>query len=195
MPEFQNLLVVIGASAGGMKPLRVIVETLPASFEGTLIVATHRDPSLEANCLASILENVTRLQVRDPVQGESLVCQTLYVGPPSKALTVEGDIAHYHRVEEDVQRMERIDVLFEAAARFAGRNAVGVILSGMLWDGIEGLKAIAAAGGRCLVQSPMDAQFDSMPMNAISEVDLDLIGSAEEIAGKLISIAEDRSCR
>lgn len=194
-PEFKNLLVVIGASAGGLQAIKGVIQNLPATFEGTLMVATHRDPSIQENVLAEILRLNTRLQVRDPVEGESLVCQTLYVGAPSNSLTVEGDVAHLEKVEEDVRRIERIDALFEAAARYAGPNAVGVILSGMLWDGVEGLKAIQKAGGRCIVQSPSDAQFDSMPVNAINQIEADFIGSTEQIAEKLIQIAADRSCQ
>ncbi|MEO0530236.1 MAG: chemotaxis protein CheB [Planctomycetota bacterium] len=194
-PEFKNLLVVIGASAGGLAPIKEIIQSLPEHFSGTLMVATHRDPELPGNLLADILEQNTRLTVRDPVKGEKLLCQTLYVGPPSKALTVDRLFAGLEKVEEEVLRIERIDRLFETAAKYGEENTVGVILSGLLSDGIEGLKAIQAAGGCCIVQSPGDAQFDSMPVNALNEIDADFVGTDAEIAERLTEIAAGRTCQ
>ena len=71
---------------------------------------------------------------------------------------------------------------------------MGVILSGLLWDGVEGLSAIHQAGGKCLVQSPADAIFQDMPLHAIDAVDIDFVGTADEIAQRLIEIARPRSC-
>lgn len=182
-------LVVIGASAGGLPAIREIVTRLPSDFRAIVIVATHRDPALMDNLLAKILEHHASLKVRDPVEGENLTCQTLYVGPPSKALVVEDDDARLMRVEEEVRRLERIDALFETAAKFAGERAIGVILSGTLWDGVAGLQAIHEAGGQCLVQDPLDALFPDMPLNALREVEVDYVGSTEEIAVRLTELA------
>ncbi len=193
--SFPNLLVAIGASAGGLQAINGLISELPEDFEAVLVIATHRDPSLAGNRLAEIIEWNTHLRVRDPIEGEKLVCQTVYVGPPSKSLVVEGRDAHLLRVEEEVSRLERIDALFEAAANHAGQNAVGVILSGMLWDGVEGLKAISQAGGRCMVQKPAEAIFSEMPVNAINSVAIDYVGSVKEIAVRLTELASGRTCQ
>lgn len=193
--KFPNLLVVIGASAGGLPAIKGLISELPEDFEAVLIVATHRDPDSQVNHLAEILQRNTRLRVRDPIQGEKLDCQTIYVGPPSKSLVLDGLDADLQHVEKDCLRIERIDALFETAARYAGPNAIGVILSGMLWDGVEGLKAISEAGGRCMVQEPTEAIFKDMPINAINAVEMDCVGSVKEIAERLTQIAADRCCQ
>jgi two-component system chemotaxis response regulator CheB len=70
-----------------------------------------------------------------------------------------------------------------------------VILSGALSDGIAGLQAIKAAGGTCLVQSPDDALFESMPREALAAIEPDLVGTPLEIASHLIELAAGRKCR
>lgn len=193
--QFRNLLVVIGGSAGGFAAISKIVELLPENFQATLVVATHRDPKQQHNQLAEILSLRANLSVQQPVEGQQLVCTTIYVGHPSESVQVEGQSASLDVVETITDRMSRIDDLFHSAARVAGPNAVGVILSGMLSDGVSGLQAISEVGGRCIVQSPSDAQFPDMPRNALAAVGVDFVGTAEEIAAHLIQIASDRDCQ
>lgn len=159
-----------------------------------MVVATHRDPTAEVNSLAEIFKQNTRLSVREPVEGESLHCTTLYIGHPSKSLLIEGQEAHLDDVAGHIERLQRIDELFRSAARSAGANAVGVILSGTLWDGVAGLKAIHEAGGKCIVQDPEDAAFDDMPRKALEQVDVDYVGTDDEIASILVELAAGRNC-
>lgn len=192
--SFPNLLVVIGASAGGLQSIREIVRLLPNTFQGVVIVATHRDPNVSRNHLAEILSQDGRLTVREPVEGESLNCTTLYVGRPAESVVVDGRRAHIDEVSTHLERLHRIDELFLSAAKHAGRNTIGVILSGTLWDGIAGLEAINKAGGKCIVQHPHDASFDEMLRRAIEAVDIDYAGNTTEIAGILVEFAAGRSC-
>lgn len=193
--EFRNLLVVIGGSAGGFQAITRIVELLPEDFQATLVIATHRDPKQQQNQLADILSRRANLRVHQPAEGEELVCTTIYVGHPSESVQIEGQSATLDEVQSLVDRLSRIDDLFCSAAEVAGPNAVGVILSGMLSDGVAGLQAISRAGGRCIVQSPAEAQFPDMPRHALAAVGVDFVGTAEEIAGHLQKIAADRECR
>ena len=192
-PANSNLIVAIGASAGGFKEIVTIVEGLPQWFAGTLIVATHREPTHE-NVLADILARRARVRVEEPEDEEHLECTTIYVGHSDETVAVEG--AEFD-VEVDISqyaRMHRIDDLFTSVARSAGKNAVGVILSGMLSDGAAGMRAIKEAGGRCLVQSPGDAKFPSMPLHALAEVDPVFVGTAAEISSFLMEMALGENC-
>lgn len=191
--KYPNLLIVIGASAGGLQQIIRIVEKLPTHFQATLLVACHREPS-GPNMLQDILTRHTGLRVRQPVEGEKLCCTTIYVGSPAESVEIDGNRIHSEIDVSDVARMERIDDLFITAAQSARENTVGVILTGMLSDGVEGLKAIHAAGGYCIVQDPKDAKFESMPKNALAEVEADFVGTSDEIAERLIRLAEGRSC-
>lgn len=192
--RFPNLLVVIGASAGGLSPIRSIVSQLPSTFQGVVVVATHRDPAAKENSLLDILGRDARLTVREPVDGESLQCTTIYVGHPSQTFQLDGRGAQLDDIAGHMERSQRIDELFHSAARHAGSNAVGIILSGTLDDGIAGLKAIHEAGGTCIVQDPQKAKFEGMPREALATVDVDLVGDATEIASLLVELAAGRSC-
>ncbi|MCA9072213.1 MAG: chemotaxis protein CheB [Planctomycetaceae bacterium] len=190
---YPNLLIVIGASAGGVSAITKIIKQLPSSFQGAILVATHRDPSQTNNMLKDVLDHNTRLRVCEPSEGEKIHCTTIYVGRNCDSIIVDGQEIHLDFVS-DVERLKRIDYLFESAA-IAGKNAVGVILSGMLWDGVEGLKAIHEAGGKCIVQDPEDALFPDMPRNALATIPVDYVGTTDEIASLLMELAAGRSCQ
>ncbi|MEQ8208874.1 MAG: chemotaxis protein CheB [Lacipirellulaceae bacterium] len=193
-PQYPNLLIVIGASAGGLQQIVKIIRELPDYFQATVLFACHRDPK-SPNVLHEILAKNTDLKVKQPIAGEKLVCTTIYVGKPEESVEVEGRHLRTEIDISDLARMERIDDLFKSAAQSAGENAVGVILTGMLSDGVEGLKAINEAGGYCMVQDPDDAEFESMPVSALKEVDADFVGTTDAITQKLISLAEGRVCK
>ena len=192
-PANQNLIVAIGASAGGFKEIITIVEGLPPSFAGTLIVATHREPKHE-NVLADILARRARVRVNEPADEESLECTTIYVGHSDETVEVDGQQFDVEVDTSRYARMHRIDDLFKSVAHSAGKNSVGVILSGMLNDGTEGMRAIKDAGGRCLVQSPSDASYSSMPLHALAEVEPVFVGTAAEISSFLMEMALGEHC-
>lgn len=192
--EYPNLLVAIGASAGGVRAIGDIVEELPEDFQAAVVVATHRAASRD-NLLAQVLQNRTRLKVFEPTHGEELTCTRLYVGRGQEMIEVEGRDFQIDIDHDGARKLRRIDDLFVSVAESAGENAVGVVLTGMLWDGVAGLQAIDEAGGVCIVQDPLDASFASMPLNALDAVDVDYVGTTKEIAHRLVELARNRNCR
>ena len=188
-----NLIVAIGASAGGFKEIVTIVEKLPQWFAGTVVFATHREPKHE-NVLADILSKRARVRVDEPEDEKCLECTTIYVGCPDETVEVDGKEFDVEIDTSFYARMRRIDDLFQSVAESAGKNAVGVILSGMLSDGTAGMKAIKDAGGRCIVQAPDDAVCSSMPLSALKEVDPVFVGTAAEISSFLMEIALGEKC-
>ena len=193
-PEIPNLLIVIGASAGGLDALTRLLDRLPPTLQATVVIATHRPPDSPGNRLAEILRRHSGVRVNEPEDGDALSCATLVVGAPSEFVTIRGDRLGIDAMHERAMRMQRIDALFESAADHAGPNSVGVILSGTLWDGTAGLQAISEAGGHCLIQDPDDAQFAGMPLSAMRCVDADRIGTAEQLAKCIVEIASERRC-
>lgn len=189
----QNLIVAVGASAGGFREIVTIVEGLPSWFAGTLIIATHREPKHE-NLLANILAQRARVRVDEPEDDECLECTTIYVGHSDETVEVDGKEFDVEVDTSRYARMHRIDDLFKSVAESAGENAVGVILSGMLSDGKEGMRAIRNAGGRCIVQSPSDAEYPSMPLHALSEIEPVFVGTAAEICSYIMEMALGEHC-
>jgi two-component system chemotaxis response regulator CheB len=117
------------------------------------------------------------------------------VRPKLSELTAVKFKSTKYRVTWSEYRIQRIDELFLSAARHARHNAVGIILSGTLWDGVEGLRAIHDAGGKCIVQDPGEAAVEDMPRNALKSVDVDFVGTTDEIASLLVELAAGRSCQ
>ncbi|REK07225.1 MAG: chemotaxis protein CheB [Planctomycetota bacterium] len=192
-PEYNNLLIGMGASAGGLRPIVEIIDLLPSEFQGALLVASHRDPNAPS-VLGELLQYHTRLRVSEPIDGEALSCTHIYVAGPAEVMTVEGGEVHLGVDRERMRAMKRIDDLFISIAEAAGQNAVGVILSGMLYDGVKGLQAIKQAGGTCIVQSPADAEHGDMPRNALEAVAADYVGTTMDIASRLMELAAGREC-
>lgn len=192
--NWQNLLIVIGASAGGVEPICEIIEILPEDFQAVIVVATHRDPNAEGNSLRDVLAHHTQVRVEEPHQGEEMECTTIYVSHGGDSVEFNGKEFNLKYSDQHRERISRIDHLFASAAEIAGAKSVGVILSGAMWDGVEGLRAIHDAGGRCLVQKPTDADFSTMPMNAIQKVKIDFVGSSREIAEMLIEFGRGEVC-
>ena len=191
---YPNLLIVIGASAGGLDPLIKLLERLPDDLQATVLVATHRPPDATENVLASVLSRYADLHIEEPQDGDALHCATILIGAPNEVITIDGAEVGIAQLTRRSMRLQRIDALFASAAEAAGPNAVGVVLSGLLWDGVAGLEEIEAAGGRCLIQDPLDASYASMPQHALRAVHADRVGTAEELAAAIIDIAAGRQC-
>jgi two-component system chemotaxis response regulator CheB len=177
-------IVVVGASAGGVEALEVLVSGLPASFPAAMLVVLHM-PAESPNILHHILNFQGPLPATVAVDGESIKPGHIYVASADHHLTIEDNQIQLTRGPKENRNRPSIDVLFRSAAQDAGSRVIGVVLSGMLEDGTAGLWAIKDRGGLALVQSPEDAICASMPMNAIEHVNVDAILPVAEMAARL----------
>ena len=192
-PAFRNLLIAIGSSAGGYPEVVKIISALPETFQASIVLASHRNPEL-SNTLVSALDSKASIDVVEPWDEECLQCTNIYVGAPNQRVEVEGEHFEIHVDTTDKSRIRRIDDLFKSVARSAGKNAIGIVLSGLLSDGVAGIKAINDAGGICIVQDPKDADYSSLPENVLDEVKAHFVGTSEDIAKLLVALASDRTC-
>ena len=184
-------IVVLGASAGGVEPLRAIARELLPDLPASIFVVLHLAPD-NPSVLAEILDRAGPLSAIVPEDGQKIERSRVYVAPPDKHLFVEdGHVRVLQGPKENRQRPS-IDVLFRSAARVYGPRVVGVVLSGALDDGTAGLIAVKIRGGLAVVQEPAEAFSADMPRNAMRYLEPDYVLKAQEIGAVLNRLVLER---
>ena len=177
-------LVVVGASAGGVEALTKLVASLPPDFAAALFVAMHI-PAHVPSRLHEILAKAGNLPASQATDGEAIYTGRIYVAPTDRHLMIDGDRIRVTRSPKENRSRPSINVLFRSAAYSFGPRVIGMVLTGMLDDGVAGLWTIKDRGGMGMVQSPEEAAYPSMPQNAIDNVVIDAVLPIAEMAAKL----------
>jgi two-component system, chemotaxis family, protein-glutamate methylesterase/glutaminase len=183
-------LVVIGGSAGAIRPLREVLAGLPAGLPATVCVVIHM-PDDSPSALARVLARAGAMDATFADDGLPLEAGRIAVAPPGNHLLVhDGSLVLSQGARENGTR-PAIDPLFRSAARALGADVVSVLLSGTLDDGSAGTAAIRAAGGTTIVQDPAEADFPDMPRHAIETGSVVAALSVEAIPGAIVSAVEE----
>ncbi|MDP3618073.1 MAG: chemotaxis response regulator protein-glutamate methylesterase [Rhodoferax sp.] len=171
-------LIIIGASTGGTEAIREVLQPLPPDSPG-IMIAQHM-PAGFTNSFAQRLNGLCRISVSEAQQGERILPGHAYIAPGGYHLSLARSGANYVAQVDQEPPVNRhrpsIDVLFDSAAKYAGKNAIGVILTGMGRDGAEGLLRMRQAGAHTLAQDEASCVVFGMPREAIA------LGAAVEIA-------------
>lgn len=178
-------IVVIGGSAGSIGALRELFSQFPTDFAAAVFVVVHTNRHSKSH-LASVFQRASLLPVSFASDHGPIKPGHIYIAPPDHHLFLETDQMRLIRGALENNMRPAIDVLFRSAA-VAHRNAVvGVLLSGMLDDGVLGLVAIQRCGGQTVVQSPEEALFGDMPKNAIAAVEIDHVVAIAQMTDTLL---------
>lgn len=161
---------------------------MPAGFSGALLAVLHI-PSETRSLLGRILDNSGPLPASDAVDGRCIEAGNVYVAVPDRHLLVDGANMRLSRGPKENRFRPAVDALFRSAAYTQGPRVVGIVLSGQLDDGTSGLWAIKERGGISIVQSPRDAQYPSMPMNALQHVQVDHVIDVAAMPALLIELS------
>jgi two-component system chemotaxis response regulator CheB len=185
-------ILAIGASTGGTVAIERLLLGLPANAPGMVI--TQHMPELFTRAFAQRLKAVTRLEVREAAPGDAVLPGTALVAPGNHHLLLRRSGARY-RVEIDhgppVNRHRpSVDVMFASVAATAGRNAIGVILTGMGGDGARGLLAMRQAGARTVAQDEATCVVYGMPKVAVEVGAVEQSLPMELIAPEVLRLAE-----
>jgi two-component system chemotaxis response regulator CheB len=183
-PADRHDIVVVGASAGGVEALRRLIGALPEDFQGAMFVVLHL-PTNAHSMLPKILGRAGVLPVSHAVDGARPERGHIYVAPPDVHLLLKPDGMQLHRGPTENGHRPAVDPLFRSAAESFGSRVIGVVLSGVLDDGTNGLLSIATHGGLTVAQSPDDALYPTMPQSAIENVPIDVVASAREIGASI----------
>ncbi|QDK35333.1 chemotaxis response regulator protein-glutamate methylesterase [Sphingomonas sp. IC081] len=170
MSRTTEMVVCLGASTGGTEALREVLEALPANAPGVVVV--QHMPENFTRAFARRLDGLCEVGVKEAADGDPVLRGHVLIAPGGKHLMLERQGARYHVSVRDGPLVSRhrpsVDVLFRSAARSAGSNAVGVIMTGMGDDGARGLLEMKQAGARTFAQDEATSIVFGMPKEAIA---------------------------
>lgn len=187
--ETTEKIVVIGASTGGTEALRVLLEQLPSDAPGIVIV--QHMPEKFTKSFAERLDGICKVHVAEAQNNDSVIRGTVLIAPGNKHTLVKRSGARYYVEVKDGPLVSRhrpsVDVLFRSTARYAGKNAVGVILTGMGDDGAHGMREMREAGAYTIAQDEKSCVVFGMPNEAIKLNGVEKILPLTEIANEIIN--------
>jgi two-component system, chemotaxis family, CheB/CheR fusion protein len=182
------MVVGIGASAGGLKALQQFVEAVPEASGMAFVVILHLDPE-RASRMDELLQDRAVIPVGVVTGPTTVEADHIYVIPPGHDLAMRGETISLRARGERADHAP-VDLFFRTLAEACGPAATGVVLSGTGADGTAGIRYIRGAGGITVAQSPDEAEYDGMPVSAISTGLIDLVLPASRIPGELIRLHE-----
>jgi two-component system, chemotaxis family, protein-glutamate methylesterase/glutaminase len=184
-------IIAIGASTGGTEAIREVLMGLPAGSPG--IVVVQHIPPVFSTAFANRLNDLCRIQVKEAADGDRLTPGLALVAPGNFHMTVRKAGGEYRVSVQDGPRVcyqrPAVDVLFESVASAAGRNAIGVLLTGMGADGAEGLLKMKRAGAQTVAQDEASCVVFGMPREAIRLGAVDHVLPLHRIAAELLALS------
>ena len=183
-------IIVIGASAGGVEALQFLVAGFPADLNAAVFIVLHIGAGMYGeSLLPQILTRAGPLPARHPADGEPIDKGRIYVAPPDRHLLLAPGHVHLSRAPKENRTRPAINPLFRSAAAAYRARVTGVILTGLLDDGVAGLAEIGRRGGVTIVQDPDTALYPDMPSHALKHVEVDYVLPLPEIPGILYDLA------
>ena len=191
MIETTEKIVVAGASTGGTEALRVLLESLPPDAPAIAIV--QHMPEHFTAAFARRLDGICRISVKEAENNDTLIRGRALIAPGNHHMLLKRSGARYFvEIKEGplvCRHRPSVDVLFRSAARYAGKNCVGVIMTGMGDDGARGMAELKEAGSATIAQDEKSCVVFGMPHEAIKRGAVDRVVSLEDIAAQIL-----RSC-
>ncbi len=188
MIQTTEKVVVVGASTGGTEALRVYLEAMPPDGPGTVIVQ-HMPEHFTAG-FAKRLDGICRITVKEAENNDTVMPGRVLIAPGNHHMLLKRSGARYYVEIKDGPLVSRhrpsVDVLFRSAARYAGRNAVGVIMTGMGDDGARGMREMKDAKAFTIAQDEQSCVVFGMPNEAIRIGSVDKVLPLNKIAGEVL---------
>ena len=186
--ETTEHIVVVGASTGGTEALKVFLEALPLDAPGMVIVQ-HMPENFTA-AFAKRLDSICQVTVKEAENNDSVIRGRALIAPGNRHTLLKRSGARYFVEVKDGPLVSRhrpsVDVLFRSAARYAGKNAIGVIMTGMGDDGARGMKEMRDAGSYTIAQDEATCVVYGMPHEAVKRGAVGKVLPLPSIAGAII---------
>jgi two-component system chemotaxis response regulator CheB len=180
-------IVTIGGSAGSIPCLTNVVSSLPKNLPAAIFVVVHIRLR-EQSFLPAILARNSQLPVAHATHGQKIELGRIYVAPPDRHMLIAEGHLHLSRGPKEGLHRPSINATFRTAANTYKSRVIGVLLSGMLDDGASGLWDIVRLKGIAIVQDPDEAEFPSMPLNALQDVPVSYKLKSEDIGPRLVQL-------
>ncbi|BET58705.1 chemotaxis response regulator protein-glutamate methylesterase [Geobacter sp. 60473] len=188
MIQTTERVVVVGASTGGTEALRVFLESFPADCPPIVIV--QHMPEGFTRAFAQRLDGICRISVKEAADNDSVIRGRALIAPGNRHMLLKRSGARYYVEIKDGPLVSRhrpsVDVLFRSAARYAGKNAVGIIMTGMGDDGASGMREMKDAGAMTIAQDEASCVVFGMPNEAIKRGGTVKVLPLESIAADVI---------
>lgn len=188
MVKTTEQIIVIGASTGGTEAIREVLEAMPPDAPGIVIV--QHMPAGFTTSFAKRLDMLCRIKVKEAENGDSVLRGQALIAPGNKHLLIKRSGARYFVEVRDGPLVSRhrpsVDVLFRSAARYAGKNVVAAILTGMGDDGADGMREMHEAGAITVAQDEATSVVYGMPKEAVSRGGVDKVLPLNAITDALL---------
>jgi len=192
MLKTTDVVLAVGASTGGTEALKVFLEALPLDSPGIVIV--QHMPEKFTKSFADRLNETCKITVKEAEDGDTVINGRALIAPGNFHMLLKRSGARYYVEVKEGPLVNRhrpaVDVLFRSTARYAGRNAIGIIMTGMGDDGAKGLLEMKEAGAKTIAQDERSCVVFGMPKEAIKLGAANKILPLDEIAGYAISLAK-----
>jgi two-component system chemotaxis response regulator CheB len=191
MLETTEKVVVIGASTGGTEALKTLLETLPPDAPGIAIV--QHMPEIFTRAFAQRLDSLCHITVKEAEANDTVLRGRALIAPGNHHMLLKRSGARYFvDIKEGplvCRHRPSVDVLFRSAARYAGKNAVGVLMTGMGDDGARGMLEMKQAGAATIAQDEATSLVFGMPKEAIKLGAADKVLPLEAVGGAILGLA------
>jgi two-component system, chemotaxis family, protein-glutamate methylesterase/glutaminase len=188
MIQTTEKVVAVGASTGGTEAIRAFLEVLPPDAPGIVIV--QHMPEHFTAAFARRLDSLCRISVKEAEDNDTVIRGRALIAPGNHHMLLKRSGARYYVEIKDgplvCRHRPSVDVLFRSAARYAGKNALGVIMTGMGDDGAKGLREMKEAGAGTFAQDEKSCVVFGMPQEAIKLGGVDKVLALESISREVL---------
>jgi two-component system chemotaxis response regulator CheB len=190
LTETTEKIIAVGASTGGTEALREFLMEMPLNCPGIIIV--QHMPELFTRSFAERLDSLCRISVKEAASGDPVLKGQALIAPGNRHLLLKRSGARYHVEVKEGPLVSRhrpsVDVLFRSVSRYAGKNAVGVIMTGMGDDGAKGMLEMKEAGAYNIAQDEDSCVVYGMPKEAVKLGAVDKILPLDKIPEEIFKI-------
>lgn len=195
MTRTTEKIVAIGASTGGTEAIREVLQRFPLNCPGAIIV--QHMPEMFTKSFAQRLNGLCAPEVREAEDGDTVISGQVLIAPGNRHLVLRRSGARYYvRVKHGPfvhHQRPSVEVMFNSVAKYAGSNAVGVLLTGMGSDGAAGLKTMLEAGAATVAQDEKTCVVYGMPRAAVELGAAQHVLPIDRIAGKVIQLVQENA--